>query len=79
MQFRMPGLPFRLEMNRLMVAGSVVFLLGVGGYGAGVLGAWPPDSPLENVFFGITLAGMALYLLGRIVHIVDHLRNREPE
>lgn len=76
MILRIPGLPIRFELNPLMLAGVVLFALGVGGYGAGVLGAWPPDTLPEHLSLGLTLAGMALYFLGRIVQLVVFFKSR---
>jgi len=78
MRIRVPGLPFVFDVNGYMAAGMVVFTLGVGGYVAGEFGAFPPESPLSNVFFGLAMAGMALYFLGRIVQFIAMVRRREP-
>ena len=76
MRIRVPGTPFIFDLNGLMIAGMVVFAVGATGYGAGVLGAWPSGSTTESVFFGVALAGIALYAVGRFVQFLAILRNR---
>jgi hypothetical protein len=78
MRLRLPGLPFVLDFNGFMLAGTAVFAVGVAGYVAGEFGAFGPGSSAGSLFFGATLAGLALYGLGRIVQLVAHFRNRRP-
>ena len=77
MKLRIGGpLPFRFEMNGLMVAGSAVFFLGAAGWAAGAAGAWPEGSLPEQVSMGTCIGGIALYFLGRVVQFVGMVRNR---
>ncbi len=78
MRFRVPGLPFVFDLNGFMLAGTVVFAVGVGGYVAVEFRSRDPESAAGSLFFGVAIAGLALYCLGRIVQLVNHFRKREP-
>jgi len=67
---------FRLERNRAMTAGLIVFAVGSAGYGTTQFDLLPDDGVLPAVFFGVAIAGIALYFVGRLVQILGSLRKR---
>jgi hypothetical protein len=76
MKMRVGGrLPFRFDMNGWMVAGLVVGGIGIAGWTAEALGAYPEGGALGDASRGLTLAGLALYFLGRVVHLYVHYRS----
>jgi hypothetical protein len=84
MKIRIGGpFPLRFDLTRLMFAGILVGGLGVLIAGAVLIGLLPPwDAHLAgglrwgDLGLGVTLLGMALYFLGRIVQIYEFLRRR---
>ena len=82
------GSGLRIEFNRLMWAGVAVAGLGVAGWIASFLGAFPRDSGSLRLPFadlrvqhsdlplGLTILGAALYAVGRIVQMVGQIRSR---
>jgi hypothetical protein len=86
MRIRIGGpLPVRFELNRLMFAGMAIGAVGIAVWGAGSLGLLPggigrreegggPLLAWGEAGMGLTLAGIALYFLGRIVQLWVHLR-----
>ena len=88
MKIRFGPLPISLEMNGLMLAGSVIGVFGLLFWVAGSAGVVdttvrvaPEGSRyshlrLSDAALGISLFGMALYFLGRVVHFVMAMRAR---
>ncbi len=71
MKFAVGGpVRLRLELNGLMIAGGVVFLVGAGSVGVGLAAGLGKDSPLQRVAWGVLLLGIALYFAGRLVHLL---------
>jgi hypothetical protein len=89
MKIRIGGpLPLRFELNWPMFAGTLLGLVGVLLAGLILLGLVPGgvtwDTPClgerlrcGDLAIGISLLGMALYFVGRIVQLYDHLRRRK--
>jgi hypothetical protein len=88
MKIRLGPLPLSLEMNGLMLAGSLIGVLGLLFWAAGPLGVIDTDARiagegsryshlrLSDAAFGVFLFGMALYFLGRVVQFVMAMRSR---
>jgi hypothetical protein len=87
MEFRIGGSRgVRFDLNRPMFAGMLLGVAGIALAGGILLGLLPGDrgwdAPLAgnlrwgDLALGIALLGMALYFVGRIVQIYDHLRRR---
>jgi hypothetical protein len=88
MKIRLGPLPLSLEMNGLMLAGSVIGVFGLLFWVAGSIGLVdttvriaPEGSRyshlrLADAALGISLFGMALYFLGRVVHFLMAMRSR---
>ncbi len=89
MKFRIGGpFPIRFELNGPMFSGFLFGLAGMGiwvaAWAAGVRRRFVVGTGEEgevsltwdDVALAVTLVGIALYLVGRIVHLVAHLRRR---
>ena len=88
MKIRLGPLPLVLEMNGLMLAGSLIGVLGLLFWLAGPVGLIDTDARiadegsryahlrLSDVALGVSLFGMALYFLGRVVHFIMAMRSR---
>ena len=76
MRIRVPGLPFNFDMNGWMLGGMALAALGMMGAGVGLIGGLGPRSPLNEVFLGVAILGMALYFAGRVVQLVGFLRRK---
>ncbi len=89
MKIRIGGpLPIRFELNWAMFSGFLFGIAGVGiwvaAWAAGVRRRYIHGTGQEgeisltwdDAALGVTLIGIALYFLGRLVHLVAHLRRR---
>jgi hypothetical protein len=89
MKFRIGGpFPIRFELNGAMVSGFLFGLAGVviwvAAWRAGVRRRYVIGTGEEGVVsltwddvaLAVTLVGIALYFVGRLVHLVAHLRRR---
>ncbi|HEU4395180.1 MAG TPA: hypothetical protein VFS92_06410 [Planctomycetota bacterium] len=88
MKIRLGPLPMVLEMNGLMLAGGAISVFGLLFWVAGSAGVVdttvriaPEGSRyshlrLSDAALGISLFGMALYFLGRVVQFVMAMRSR---
>ena len=77
MKVRFGGpVPVRFEMNGLMVAGVLLGAAGVVVWALLHFEVLPREGRWDDVALGVTLLGIALYFLGRIVDLIGHLRRR---
>ena len=77
MKIRIGGpIPVRFEMNTLMLMGVLFGLLGAGTWALAHYAALPAGPPWDDIALGVTLLGIALYFLGRVVDLVAYLRRK---
>jgi hypothetical protein len=77
MKVRIGGpLGVRFEMNPVMLAGVVFGILGVGIWALQHWSLLPGALPWDDVALGVTLLGIALYFVGRIVDLWAYFRRK---
>jgi hypothetical protein len=77
MKIRIPGpIPIQFEMNALMFSGVLLGGLGIAVWALAHYAGLPSGLPWDDIAIGVTLLGIALYFLGRLVDLVAYLRRR---
>jgi uncharacterized membrane protein YGL010W len=81
MEVRFEGpVPFRLRLNRWMIGGMVVFVLGVAAWAIEIMTGPKESAVFHGIAYATVLAGISLYFIGRVVQLIAHFRSqRKPE